>query len=342
MKYTTLGHSGLIVSRLSFGAMTFGTGEFHGFKFTVDQPGANAMISRALEAGVNFFDTADMYANGQSEEILGRALGQRRKDVVIATKVAARMSNALINAGISYHHIMAAAEASLKRLGTDYIDLYYLHFDDRITPLEEMLRALENLVHRGLVRYVGFSNFPVWRAAVAQGIQRERDYAPFIAAQMNYSLLARDIEQEFVPFAEHAGIGITVWSPLAGGFLSGKYTPEDPTGGGGRLANFSFLPVNRELGYKVVDKLREIATAHNASVAQVSLAWLLAKPCLSSVIIGASKMQHLEDNLGATNVNLSSEEIKALDDMTATPLLYPHWMYARPADPVVHEALHGR
>jgi aryl-alcohol dehydrogenase-like predicted oxidoreductase len=341
MKYSILGKSGLVVSRLSFGAMTFGKGEFHGFKFTVDQKGANEMIRKALDAGVNFFDTANSYANGQSEEILGRAIARHRQDVVVATKVGSRMSNSLINAGLSYQHILTAAEASLKRLGTDYLDLYYLHFVDRITPLEETLRALENLVQCGLVRYVGISNFPAWKAATALGIQRERDYSPFIAAQMYYSLLRRDLEQEFVPFAEYAGLGLTVWSPLAGGFLSGKYTKEDPTGGGGRLADFGFLPVNRELGYSVADRLREIAKAHHATVAQVSLAWLLAKTYVSSVIVGASKIQHLEENLEAANVNLTVEEENALDEMTTASLLYPHWMYARLADPVLHQALYG-
>lgn len=341
MKYTTLGNTGLIVSRLTLGAMTFGTGEFYGFKFTVDQQAANDMVSRAIEAGVNFFDTADMYASGQSEEILGRALGQRRKDVVVATKVAGRMGEALINAGLSYQHIISAAEASLKRLGTDYIDLYQIHFYDRITPLEETVRALDHLVQRGLVRYVGFSNFPAWRAATALGIQRERNYAPFVSAQMYYSLLGRDLEQEFVSFVQYAGLGILVWSPLAGGFLSGKYTRENPTGGGGRLANFDFLPISKELGYKVVDKLHELARVHEATPAQVALAWLLAKPYVSSVIIGASKMPHLEDNLGAVKVTLTAEELAALDDMTAPALLYPNWMDARPADPVVHQALYG-
>lgn len=343
MKYSRLGNTGLIVSKIAFGAMTFGVGDFYGFKFTINtQKGADEMVGRSLDAGVNFFDTADMYSWGKSEEMLGRALGNRRKDVVVTTKAAARMSDTLINAGISYQHIIAAAEASLKRLGTDYIDLYLIHFDDLITPLEETLAALDNLVHRGLVRYIGYSNYPAWKAATALGIQRERNFARFVAAQMHYSLLGRDLEHEIVPFLQHAGLGLMVWSPLSGGFLTGKYTRDNPTGGGSRLATFNFPPVDKERGYEVVEILQEIAKARAATPAQAALAWLLSKPVVSSVIVGANNMAQLDENLGAANLELSAEELAKLDEITAPPSVYPSWMYERVGDPITYEALHGK
>ncbi|HEY9726862.1 MAG TPA: aldo/keto reductase, partial [Chroococcales cyanobacterium] len=225
MQYTTLGHTGLVVSRLAFGAMTFGVGQLvPGITNNTDQAQADQMVNRALDAGINLFDTADAYTEGQSEIILGKALGNRRQDVVIATKVGFRLGNAITDTGLSYRHIIASAEGSLKRLGTDYIDLYQLHIPDPLTPPEETVRALDDLVRRGLVRYVGFSNFTAWKAARMLGIQERYGYARFVGAQMYYSLLGRDIEHEFVPFIEDAGIGILVWSPLASGFLTGKYT----------------------------------------------------------------------------------------------------------------------
>ncbi len=239
---------------------------------------ADRMVKHAIDAGINFFDTADMYAQGLSEEMLGKALKGRRDDVVITTKVGSRSGSAIVSAGLSYKHVIAAAEASLKRMGTDYIDLYLVHFDDRLTPFEETARALNNLVERGLVHYVGFSNLPAWQAASALAVQREHDYSPFISAQVNYNLLSRDVEHELIPFIKKEKLGMMIWSPLAGGFLTGKYTPEDTDGGGGRLSTFQLMPLNKELGYKLVDKLDEIAKAHDATVAQVSLAWLLDKP----------------------------------------------------------------
>jgi len=339
MQYNKLGNSGLLVSRLSLGAMTFGTGEMMGFKLTVDQTRANEMVAKALEHGINFIDTADMYGFGQSEQIVGKALGPKRKDVVIATKFGFRASEAIIDIGMSRQHIISSVEASLKRLGTDYIDLYQVHFDDYITPLEEMVEAMDNLVKRGLVRYIGFSNFNTWRASTALQIQKQRNYVEFTSAQMYYSLLGRDLELEFVPLAQHHNIGIMVWSPLAGGFLSGKYTRENPQGDGGRLNSFDFIPFDKELGYKVVDLVKKIAENHNASPAQVSLAWLLSKSYISSVIVGASKMHHFEDNVKSADLELSSDELKELNDLTAPKLPYPNWMYANVSDPIIDKAL---
>jgi aryl-alcohol dehydrogenase-like predicted oxidoreductase len=227
MQYTTLGKTGLVVSRLVLGAMTFGPDVSQGgFTPTVDQEQANTLVAQALDAGINFFDTANNYSAGHSEEILGRALGARRKDVIVATKLGMRTGNALADAGLSARNVIAATEASLRRLGTDYIDLLQLHVNDPLTPFEETLRALENLVQRGLVRYVGYSNFSGWEAATLLHIQRQHNYAPFVSAQMYYSLVGRHIEYELVPFLHYSGHGLLVYSPLAGGFLSVKYTRE--------------------------------------------------------------------------------------------------------------------
>jgi aryl-alcohol dehydrogenase-like predicted oxidoreductase len=343
MQYTTLGKTGLVVSRLTLGTMTFGTGVTHGFDHPVDQERANTMVSQAIEAGINFLDTANIYGAGLSEEFLGRALGMRRKDVIIATKLGARTSNVLTDAGLSYHHVIAAAEASLKRLGTDYIDLLQLHVPDPVTPFEETARALEHLVQRGLVRYIGFSNFSEWQAATFLAIQHQHNYAPFVSAQMYYSLLGRDIEYGVVPFLQHAGLGLLVWSPLAGGFLSGKYSRENPTGNDGRLASFdylSILSIDRETGYTVVDKLCEIAAHHEATPAQVALAWLLAKTYVTSIIIGASKPEQFSDNVAAASLRLSQEEVEALDVLTMPKPLYPYMWRASGGDSVVQQALH--
>ncbi len=339
MEYKTLGNSGLPVSRLSLGAMTFGTGEMMGFKLTLDQKKADELVARAIESGINFFDTADMYGTGQSEEILGKALGARRKDSIIATKFGFRASQNAHDIGMSRHHIMASVEASLKRLGTDYIDLYQVHFDDHITPLEELVSALDNLVQRGLVRYIGFSNFNTWKAATAIEMQKKFNYTEFVSSQMYYSLLGRDLEAEFVPFAQYHNLGIPVRSPLAGAFLSGKYSRENPQGDGGRLTSFDFIPFDKELGYKVVDSVKHIAENHSASSAQVSLAWLLSKPYVTSVIVGASKMVHFEDNIQSVELKLSGEEIEILDKLTKPNLIYPNWMYANLKDPILSEIL---
>lgn len=340
MQYTRLGDTGLVVSRLSFGAMTFGTstGMFAGVA-KVDEKTANEMIARTIDSGINHFNTADGYTNGQSEEILGRALGARRKDVVISTKVGFRTGEALLHQGLSRQHIFASAEGSLRRLGTDYIDVYLVHRFDPFTPLEETLDALNDLVRQGKVRYLGFSNWPAWRAAEAVGLQREHGWARFRAAELYYSLVGRDIEHELAPFTQTAGIGIMVWSPLASGFLSGKYTKENPAGDGGRLTAFDMLPYDRNLGYQVVDRLRAIGQAHQASPAQVALAWVLAQPHVTTILIGANKQTQLEDNLGAANLQLTADELADLDKLTAPAVLYPNWFSQRTADPVLSKAL---
>jgi aryl-alcohol dehydrogenase-like predicted oxidoreductase len=340
MLYTRLGNTGLIVSRLAFGAMTFGTGEKVNKAISkLDQAGAKDLIAQSIDAGVNFFNTADAYSGGQSEEMLGKALGSRRQDVVIATKVGFRTGDALVNTGLSRQHIFNAVEGSLRRLGTDYIDVYLVHRFDPYTPLEETLSALDDIVHQGKVRYIGYSNWPAWYSAKAVGLQREHGWARFVAAEVYYSLLGRDLEHEVVPFAEDAGIGIMVWSPLAGGFLTGKYTREDPTGDSGRLSGFNVIPFDREWGFKVVDQLKEIATGHKVTPAQVALAWLLSKSHVASILVGASKSNQLASNLEAANLVLKVEELQSLDELTAPTLIYPNWFKQNIFDSAVRSAL---
>jgi aryl-alcohol dehydrogenase-like predicted oxidoreductase len=342
MQYARLGDTGLLVSRLAFGAMTFGeaaAGTAFAAIYKVDQRGANDLVGRALDAGVNFFNTADAYADGASETMLGTALRARRRDVVIATKVGNRMGPGLIRQGLSRQHVIGAAEDSLRRLGTDYIDVYLVHRLDPYTPVEETLEALDDLVRAGKVRYVGFSNWPAWLAAKSVGLQREHGWARFRAAEMMYSLLGRDLEHEVVPFAEDAGVGLMAWGPLAGGFLSGKYTRENPGGSGGRLTGFDLIPFDRERGYGLVNRLREIGGARGASVAQVALAWLLSRPFVSSVLVGASRPEQLDDNLGAVGVQLSDDERRALDELTAPAPVYPGWFNAKIYDAPAREAL---
>src|SRR6201987_4644116 len=257
MQYARLGNSGLIVSRLAFGVMTFGHDQgAMGAVWKTGQEEANALVGRSLDAGINFFDTADGYAAGQSEVMLGKALGSRRKDIILSTKIGFRTGPAITQSGSSARHILNCAQECLKRLGTDCIDLLSIHRFDAYTPFEESARALENLIARGLVRYVGFSNFPAWQAAKFVGMQKQHNYSTFIAAQMHYSPVGGALEHEVVPFCQDAGVGIVVWSPLASGFLSGRYTRQDPTGGQGRIATFDFLPFDKEKGYRLVDKLR--------------------------------------------------------------------------------------
>jgi aryl-alcohol dehydrogenase-like predicted oxidoreductase len=314
--------------------MTFGSDPSQPAIYKVNQETAKAMIAKALDAGVTFFDTADLYAGGQSEVMLGELLGKRRLDVVIASKVGFRAGKAITQAGLSRRHILASCDASLTRLNTNYLDLYIVHKEDPYAPLDETLETLNDLVRAGKVRYIGYSNWSAWRAATALQMQKERGWAQFTSGQMYYSLVGRDVEHEIVPFMRAAGLSLTVWSPLAGGFLSGKYTRENLSQSDNRISGFDFLPFDKALGFQVVEKVRTIAGNHNASVAQVALAWLLSKPVVGSIIIGASKLSQLEDNLGAIDVTLSEDEIAALEQMTAPLMLYPNWFNANMLDPI--------
>jgi aryl-alcohol dehydrogenase-like predicted oxidoreductase len=327
MQYARFGDTGLVVSRFGFGAMTFGKGEMiAGVQNRIGQEEADRMIGLCLDAGINLFDTADAYRGGETEQILGRALGVRRQDVVISTKVGFRVSDSLIDAGLSYRHIVHSAEESLSRLGTDWIDLYQLHIPDVYTTLAETARALEDLVRQGKVRYVGFSNFPAWKAARLLAIQERHGWMPIKAAQLYYSLLGRDLEHELVPFCQDAGIGILAWSPLASGFLTGKYTRQNPVPEGTRRSTFSFPPIDIEKGYEVVAALQEIANAHGCKPSQVTLAWTLSRPFLANILIGASRPEQLEENLKAAELRLAPEEIEKLDALTRPAPLYPGYM----------------
>ena len=343
MQYTRLGNSGLIISRMAYGVMTFGergnstSPMAHVWK--TSQAEANALINRALDNGINIFDTADAYTEGRAEMMLAEALGPRRKEVVISTKVGFRTGPELIATGGSYQHIIAGAEASLRRLKTDYIDLLSIHRLDRYSPIDETARALENLVQRGLVRYVGYSNFSAWQSAKLLGIQQRYNYSRLIAAQMYYSLVGRDLENEVVPFCKDAGIGIVVWSPLASGFLSGRYTRTNPTGGNGRIADFDFLPTDKDKGYNLIERMQKMATDHNATVAQLALAWLLSKDYVSTILMGASKVPQFDDNIRAFKVKLSSAELKVLDELTKPNAVYPNWFQEKTQDTAVVEAV---
>jgi aryl-alcohol dehydrogenase-like predicted oxidoreductase len=343
MQFTRLGDTGLIVSRLAFGAMTFGSGEGAMAAVSkVDQKTADELVAQAITAGVNFFNTADAYAGGQSEQMLSSALGSRRKDVVIATKVGFRTGGALVHQGLSRQHIFASVEGSLRRLQTDYIDVYLVHRLDRFTPLDETLEALEDLVRQGKVLYTGFSNWPAWLAGKAIGLQTASRRTRFRAAELYYSLVGREVEHELVPLLRDCGVGLLVWSPLAGGFLTGKYTRENPQGDGGRLTGFDILPVDRERGYHIIDRLQAIGAAHGASPAQVALAWLLAKPYVTSVLVGASKPGQLTDNLAAASLRLTPDELAGLDTLSAPGTIYPNWFNELTPDGPAEQAMGNR
>lgn len=332
MKYNQLGNTGLFVSEICLGAMTFGGQGMFKVVGEVDQKGATGMIARSIEAGVNFIDTADVYSMGNSEKLVGQALkdiGAKRSDVVIATKCYGRVGSGPNDLGASRGHIMDAVERSLERLQTDHIDLYQIHGTDMVAPVEETMRALDDLVSRGLVRYVGCSNWQAWRIMKAQGIAEKRSWARFETLQAYYSIAGRDLEREIVPLLNDQKIGLMVWSPLAGGLLSGKFGPGSNGPEGARRTAFDFPPVNKERAWACVEAMREIGQAHGVSVARVALAWILAKPFVTSIIIGAKTMEQLDDNLEAVKVQLSADEIKRLDDVSALPPEYPGWMLAR-------------
>lgn len=340
MQYARLGNTGLLVSRLAFGAMTFTLGNKDlGAIFKVGRELAEQLVGKSLDAGVNFFDTADLYAGGESETLLGQALKSRRKDVVIATKVGFRGNPVIVRGGLSRRHILLSADESLRRLDTDWIDVYIAHREDPHTPLEETLDAFDALVRAGKVRYLGFSNWSAWKVAAALEIQKAKGLAPFTHGQMYYSLLGRDVERDIIPMMRRYGLGLTIWSPLAAGFLTGKYTRESLSDPDNRYSGFDLLPFDKEFGFKLVERLRAIASKRQASVAQVAIAWLLARDAVTSVLVGATKLHQLEDNLGAVEVKLTAEEIAELDALTTPPPVYPNWYIDKLSDQVTAEAL---
>jgi aryl-alcohol dehydrogenase-like predicted oxidoreductase len=330
MKYATLGNTGLQVSRLCFGTMTFGDGRGM-FKAigAVGQAAADELVKISIESGINFFDTADVYTEGESEKILGQSLKNLkipRQQVVIATKVYGRVGPGRNEAGASRGHIMDGVEASLRRLQTDHIDLYQIHGSDSITPIDETLRALDSLVQQGKVRYVGCSNWQAWKLAKALGICEFKNLARFDTLQAYYSIAGRDLERELVPLLQSEKVGLLVWSPLAGGLLSGKYSRANQQPADSRRNEFDFPLVDKERTWKILDAMAPIAKAHGCSPARISLAWLLTKPVVTSVIIGAKRRDQLEDNLAAVEITLTENEIKRLDEVSVLPPEYPGWM----------------
>jgi aryl-alcohol dehydrogenase-like predicted oxidoreductase len=326
MKYRVLGDTGVFVSELCLGAMTFGGGaQIWQTIGGLGQAEVDALVGRSIDAGINFIDTANVYSGGVSETLLGRALyGKTRHDVVLATKVRGRMGPGANEVGLSRLHIMREVEASLKRLDTDYIDLYQIHRMDAETNIEDTLRALDDLVRQGKVRYIGASNLPAWQLMKALATSRAGGLERFKSTQSYYSLVGRQLEWDTIPLIKDQGLGLLVWSPLAGGFLSGKFT-RDMTGEG-RRKTFDFPPVDKEKGFEVVDALVTIAKARGASPAQVALAWVLSQKAVTSVIIGARNLTQLDDNLGAVDLELTADELKSLDDASRIPPAYPLWM----------------
>jgi len=332
MKYRQLADTGVFVSELCLGAMTFGgAGQMWQVIGGLDQTAVDAIVHRALDGGINFIDTADVYSAGESEVMTGKALAGRRQDVVLATKVRGRMGKGANQVGLSRLHIVGAVEASLKRLGTDYIDLYQIHRFDPLTAVEDTLRALDDLVRSGKVRYIGCSNLPAWYLMKALAASREQRIERFRCTQSYYSLAGRELEREMIPLLKDQGLGLLVWSPLAGGFLSGKFTRDggDETA---RRAKFDFPPVDREKGFAILDVLTKVAAAHGATVPQIALAWILANDAVTSVIIGARKLSQLDDNLKSVDIVLTPDDLKALGDISKLTVEYPAWMESLGSD----------
>jgi aryl-alcohol dehydrogenase-like predicted oxidoreductase len=333
MKYNQLGRTGLFISEICLGAMTFG-GNAEASRWAaiagLGQDKVDAIVGRAIAAGVNFFDTADVYSFGASESLLGQAfknLGTARKDVVIATKVFGEMGPGPNDRGASRGHIMDSVYGSLERLQTDHIDLYQIHGNDAVTPIDETLRALDDLTSQGLVRYIGVSNWAAWKIAKALGRSEAKGYARFETLQAYYSIAGRELERELIPMLSEEKLGLMVWSPLAGGLLSGKFGPGANSPEGARRTSFDFPPVDKERAWPVVEAMRDIGKAHEVSVARVALAWLLAKPAVMSIIIGAKTTEQLDDNLAAADLKLTAEEVAKLDQISTIPSEYPGWMF---------------
>jgi aryl-alcohol dehydrogenase-like predicted oxidoreductase len=333
MRYRPLGRTGLFVSEICLGTMTFGgKGGFWSLIGRLGQDEVSALVARALEAGVNFFDTADVYSEGESERLLGGALRElnvRRSDVIIATKVRGRVGTGPNAVGLSRNHILDSVHASLERLGLDHIDLYQIHGDDRVTPIDETLRALDHLVARGLVRYIGCSNLAAWRIMKALGVSRQHDYPRFETVQAYYTIASRDLERDIIPMMDEEGLGLMVWSPLAGGLLSGKFTRTSATPNEARRSSFDFPPVDRERALTIVEAMTPMAQTRGVSVARIAIAWLLHQRVVMSVIVGAKTIAQLDDNLAASGLALTPEELAELETLGALAPEYPQWMIAR-------------
>jgi len=331
MKYNLLGNTGLKVSELCLGTMTFGGKGIWTAIGTLPQDEVDALVKKSVDAGINFIDTANVYSEGLSEQLTGQAirnLGLHRDDLVIATKVRGKMGEGPNQSGLTRKHILQQADESLKRLQLDYIDLYQIHGFDALTPMDETLHALDSLVNSGKVRYIGCSNLAAWQIMKALGISQMKDYSKFVSLQAYYTIAGRDLEREMVPLLKDQQLGLMVWSPLAGGFLSGKYTRQ-AVAADGRRANFDFPPINKEKAYDIIDVMQEIATAKNVSVAQIALARLLHQSVVTSIIIGAKSTEQLEDNLKATSIQLDAAELAQLEEISKLAAEYPGWMLER-------------
>ncbi|RKF27643.1 aldo/keto reductase [Micromonospora globbae] len=332
MKYRLLGPTGVWVSELSLGAMTFG-GTNHPVYSTLGALGredTERMVGTALDAGINFIDTADVYSDGESEELLGHALRHRRDDVVLATKVYAPTGPGPNDVGWSRLHVTRALDTSLRRLGTDHIDLYQLHNIDPVTPFEEVLAALDDAVHQGKVRYIGCANLAAWQISKALGVSALRNLNRFVSVQAYYSLVGRDVERDLLPMAQAENLAVTVWSPLAGGFLTGKISRDGGSTGPSRRTaegGQDFPPVDRERGHEVLDVLRTVAGRHGVSIPRVAIAWLLAQPAVTSVIVGARTTDQLTDNIAASGLTLSEQDLAELDAVSRQAPAYPNWIH---------------
>jgi aryl-alcohol dehydrogenase-like predicted oxidoreductase len=331
MRHHLLGRTGLFVSELCLGTMTFGSSE--GMWASIGgltQSEAERLVGQAIDAGINFIDTADVYSAGLSEQITGQALKNLkipREDVVVATKVFGEMGKSPNSRGATRHHILDGVKASLKRLQFEHIDLYQIHGFDPATPIEETLRALDQLVRHGHVRYIGVSNWAAWQIATALGIAERLGLARFESLQAYYSVAGRDLERELIPMLRSAGLGLLVWSPLAGGLLSGKYASKSPAEAGSRRSAFDFPPVDKNRAQDCIDAMKTIAEAHAVSIARVALAWLLHQPQVTSVIVGAKRPDQLADNIASTELTLSAAELEQIGKVSELPPEYPGWMF---------------
>ena len=332
MKYNLLGKTGLKVSELCLGTMTFGGKGYFKPIGTLGQEPIDALMKRSIDGGINFIDTANVYSEGWSEELTGKSirnLGLHRDDLVLATKVRAKMGEGPNDSGLTRKHIMQQAEASLRRLQVDYIDLYQIHSYDPLTPFEETLSALDDLVRSGKVRYIGASNLAAWQLMKSLAISERHHLEKFVSLQAYYTIAGRDLERELLPLIQDQHIGLMVWSPLAGGLLSGKYNRDKDKDASGRRINFDFPPVNRDRAFDIIDQLQILAQAKNTSVAGLALAWLLHQAAVTTVIIGANTMEQLDDNLKSIELKFTPDELDKLDKLSQLPPEYPGWMLAR-------------
>ena len=331
MRYRLLGNTGLYVSELCLGTMTFGNKGFWEVMGGLKQPEVDLLVREAFEQGINFFDTANVYSLGESETLLGQAfknIGLPRDEIVVATKSPGIMNESPNGRGQSRFHIYNEVDASLRRLQLDHIDLYQLHGFDPLTPIEESLSALNDLVRSGKIRYIGLCNMAAWQVMKALGVSRARHWSEFASVQAYYSIAGRDIEREVFPLVQDQKLGLMIWSPLAGGFLSGKYKRDQTAPAGARRTDFDFPPLNKDMAFNCLDAMEPVAQSHGVSVAQVALAWILSKQAVSSIIIGARRIEQLKDNLAASRLILSDAELKTLDEVSALSPEYPGWMIA--------------